>query len=278
MIELKDVSTYNLLYAIWTSKTRNKEILFKCLIDYNISDYQKLEDFIMNHPVENINYDYLELVLKKVKFTINMANEEGRNKNVYKFPNYEDELLESTDENVYGHQLILVNPIQGYNSSRFLLTEMNIKRIKYLLSHTTPNGENALRYINRIGNAYVMKVLNAVKFYDEQVKRQLEYYQYGVTNLFELNQDEKTDELILGSEPIQYSLDYIVDTAIETIWGPMTDYQKKKIKDMSRKIKNGNFSDKGFNSIFNIIRDYVTLEECQKGLVKTKAIKRFIIK
>ena len=70
----------------------------------------------------------------------------------------------------------------------------------------------------------------------------------------------------------------IVDTAIETIWGPMTDYQKKKIKDMSRKIKNGNFSDKGFNSIFNIIRDYVTLEECQKGLVKTKAIKRFIIK
>ena len=232
----------------------------------------------MNHPLENINYDYLELVLKKVKFTINMANEEGRNKNVYKFPNYEDELLESTDENVYGHQLILVNPIQGYNSSRFLLTEMNIKRIKYLLSHTTPNGENALRYINRIGNAYVMKVLNAVKFYDDQVKRQLEYYQYGVTNLFELNQDEKTDELILGSEPIQYSLDYIVDTAIETIWGPMTDYQKKKIKDMSRKIKNGNFSDKGFNSIFNIIRDYVTLEECQKGLVKTKAIKRFIIK
>ena len=278
MIELKDVSTYNLLYAIWTSKTRNKEILFKCLIDYNISDYQKLEDFIMNHPLENINYDYLELVLKKVKFTINMANEEGRNKNVYKFPNYEDELLESTDENVYGHQLILVNPIQGYNSSRFLLTEMNIKRIKYLLSHTTPNGENALRYINRIGNAYVMKVLNAVKFYDDQVKRQLEYYQYGVTNLFELNQDEKTDELILGSEPIQYSLDYIVDTAIETIWGPMTDYQKKKIKDMSRKIQNGNFSDKGFNSIFNIIRDYVTLEECQKGLVKTKAIKRFILK
>lgn len=278
MINLENVSTYNLLYTLLTSANREQKDLLKALSLYNISDYKKLENFIIEHPIKNLNYDYLEKILEQIEVTIDKANTEGREINVYNISKTDNNMLEYTDKNVIGRQLILVNPVIGYNSTRHTLMEMDIKRIKYLLSHTTPNGDNALTYINRIGNSYAKKVYNAIKFYDDQIKRQLENYQDGVTNLFELNQDEKTDELILGGEPIQYCLEYIADTATEMIWGPLTDYQKNKLIEIAKKIKNGNYQDKTFCAIFSIIRDYVTLEETRKGLVKTKTINRFIVK
>ena len=80
----------------------------------------------------------------------------------------------------------------------------------------------------------------------------------------------------MGFEPISYSLEYILDTATDMIWGPITDSQKVRLNTMAKMAKEGKYGSKDLNALFDVIRNYVTLEEAQKGLVKTRTIDRFI--
>lgn len=80
----------------------------------------------------------------------------------------------------------------------------------------------------------------------------------------------------MGTEPISYSLEYILDTAATMIWGPLTDSQKVRLNTMVKMTKEGKYGSKDLNALFDVIRNYVTLEEVQNGLVKTRTIDRFI--
>ena len=98
------------------------------------------------------------------------------------------------------------------------------------------------------------------------------------SNLFTFNYDYKIEELILGDEPLEISLEYILDVASEMIWGPLTNANRRKLESIIKQIKNGNYQDNTYQIILDTIANYVTLKEAQEGLVRTRAINRFITK
>lgn len=82
--------------------------------------------------------------------------------------------------------------------------------------------------------------------------------------------------MVLGGEPIEESFEYIAKNAEVMVWGYLTPKQKQKILEI---IKSDSRYEKAiYNKLFEVITNYVTLEEAQKGLIKTKAINRFIVR
>ncbi len=274
MLKLENVSTYDFLVCLLFSKNENERALGEILQIYEVYDYQRLEFFIMYKPINGIDYSILEEKLKSVKKRVARTNELGIEPQIYLTNNF----FSTTDADVKGKSLILANPIY-IPSKNTTVAKMDINTIKHLLSYATPDGKNALTYVYGIGNLSINKIYNAVLFYDAQVSRQAKSafdYEAAVNNLFEYNIDEKTEELVAGTEPINYSLEYILDTAATMIWGPLTDSQKVRLNTMVKMTKEGKYGSKDLNEIFDVIRNYVTLEEVQKGLVKTRTIDRFI--
>lgn len=274
MLKLENVSTYDFLVCLLFSKNENERALGEILKIYEVFDYKRLEFFIMYKPINGIDYSILEEKLKSVKKRVARTNELGIEPQIYLTNNF----FSTTDADVKGKSLILANPIY-IPSQNTTIAKSDINTIKHLLSYATPDGKNALTYVYGIGNLSIIKIYNAVLFYDAQVSRQAKSafdYEAAVNNLFEYNIDEKTEELVAGTEPINYSLEYILDTAATMIWGPLTDSQKVRLNTMVKMTKEGKYGSKDLNALFDVIRNYVTLEEVQKGLVKTRTIDRFI--
>ena len=64
MLKLENVTTYPLIELLSVRYGIDSQLLLDSLISYQIFDYQGLEDFIFDNPVDNIDYDYLEKDLK----------------------------------------------------------------------------------------------------------------------------------------------------------------------------------------------------------------------
>lgn len=64
MLKLENVTTYPLIELLSVRYGIDSQLLLDALISYQIFDYQGLEDFIFDNPVDNIDYDYLEKDLK----------------------------------------------------------------------------------------------------------------------------------------------------------------------------------------------------------------------
>lgn len=274
MLKLENVSTYDFLVNLLFSKNENERALGEILQIYEIFDYQRLEFFIEYKPINGIDYSILEEKLNSVKKRVGRTNAAGVEPQIYLTTNF----FSRTDADVKGKSLILANPIY-IPSKNTTVAKSDINTIKHLLAYATPTGKNALTYLYGIGDLSINKIYNAVLLYDDQVSRQAKCAfddEAAVNNLFEYNIDEKTEELVVGSEPISYSLEYILDTATEMIWGPLTDSQKTRLNTLVKMTKDGKYGSKDLNEIFDVIRNYVTLEEAQKGLVKTRTIDRFI--
>ena len=272
MLKLENISTYQLIYYLSLSTDPNKKRISDELFWSNISNYQELENFIKYRRGENINYDYLENELEWIKSELAKANEKGITPKLYVTSGYDNMAFDKTDKETTVDALILSNPF------RRISPNLNISNIRTLLAHSTIEGKNALTYLHKIGTSYTEKVYHALEFYDKQLSRQLNDATSINENLFTLNYDQKMEELILGEEPIEVSLEYILDTANTMIWGPLTEPQKLKLNSIIKKIKNGNFSDKRYLAILDVITNYVTLKEAEKGLVRTRAIDRFIVR
>ena len=277
MLKLENISTYQFIYYLALSTDPNKKRISDELFWSNISNYQELENFIKYRRGENVDYNYLENELERVKSELAKANEKGIEPKLYITSGYDNSAFDKTDKETKVDALILSNPL-GSNAIRRMSPNLNISDIRTLLAHSTIEGENALTYLRKVGTSYTEKVYHALEFYDEQLSRQASDATSSNDNLFTLNYDQKMEELILGEEPIEVSLEYILDTANTMIWSQLTEPQKAKINSIIKKIKSGNFSDKRYLAILDVFTNYVTLEEAQKGLVRTKAINRFIVK
>lgn len=274
MLKLENISTYDFIYNLSLIYDANIHAIVLALTQYQISNYQELERFILAKPVKNINYNYLEWHLNNIKRKI--ALKEDTIPQILYNPN--DIIDIYTDEQTKGDKLPIKNPFSKYHHKMYQLYLLSIKDIKTLLAHTTLSGENALTLLKNIGNAYKNKIYSDILFYDEQIKRQKKEADEMTSNLFTFNYDYKIEELILGDEPLEISLEYILDVASEMIWGPLTNANRRKLESIIKQIKNGNYQDNTYQIILDTIANYVTLKEAQEGLVRTRAINRFITK
>ena len=274
MLKLENISTYDFICNLSLIYDANTHAIVLALTQYQISNYQELERFILAKPVKNINYNYLEWHLNNIKRKI--ALKEDTIPQILYNPN--DIIDIYTDEQTKGDKLPIKNPFSKYHHKMYQLYLLSIKDIKTLLAHTTLSGENALTLLKNIGNAYKNKIYSDILFYDEQIKRQKKEADEMTSNLFTFNYDYKIEELILGDEPLEISLEYILDVASEMIWGPLTNANRRKLESIIKQIKNGNYQDNTYQIILDTIANYVTLKEAQEGLVRTRAINRFITK
>ena len=275
MLELKNVSTYRLLNTLSVSYDERKIKLFNALINHKIYDYQRLSKFIEFKPVKDLDYRYLTTFLNRVITKVSNANELGIEPKLYPTKGYTDKFLEHTDEDVKIGNLIINNfLIRKSSALQVANSSCSIAEIKHLLSHTTPTGENASSYLIGVGSSIPKKLQNSVEFYEQQVERQANDALFRNVNLFDYDSFEKEFAFLDTPDPIYEILEYILDSGY-SMGKPISEPLKNEIKSVIDKAKNGQH-DYRLVRILGIIRDYVTLGEIQHGLIKTKAINRFV--
>ena len=277
MVKLGQISINELLVDLyWQTHYGNRAAIeaYKIVRKYYIKDFEKLKEVLEQPDVYN---EYLLDYLQAVTIRLDKLNSKDKNLKVFTLRDYEDYFPSKTDREITGDELLISNPlVLGCNSFNRKLEDYDIASIKHMLSHIDSKGNNALTRLRGISINSAQKIYEAVKFYDAQIERQKREASDEDVNLFWLNFDEKNDALILGSEPIEESFEYIAKNAEEMIWGYLTPQQRQKILEM---IKNDNrYESIIYNKLFEAIVNYVTLEEAENGLIKTKAINRFIVR
>ena len=277
MIKLEHISTNELMKDLfWQMHNQNNAATnaYKIIKKYNIKDFGKLKEVLEKHGINN---DYLQVVLSRMTKKLDQFNSKNMDLQIFSFENYEDEKTSKTDREITGEQLLISNPlVPSCNILEARLENFDIASIKHMLSHIDSKGNNVITSIRGIGKTSAQAIYKAVEFYDAQIARQSKETDNKEANLFWLNADEKADALILGNEPIEESMEYIAKNAEEMIWGYLTLAQKQKILEMIK--KDNRYGNIIFNKLYNAIANYVTLEEAEKGLIKTRAIDRFIVK
>ena len=275
MIELKNVSTYRLLQSLSVSDDERKIKLFNALIIHKIYDYQRLSKFIELKPVKDLDYNYLTNFLNRVIKKVSSANELGIEPKLYSTKGYTDKFLEHTDEEAKIGDLIINNFLNRRCSCLQLSNaSCSIADIKHLLSHTTPTGENSATYLIGVGSSMPKKLHDAVEFYEQQIERQANEALFKNVNLFNYDLQEKDAAMANTPDPFYEVLEYILDSGY-SMGKPISEPLKAELKSIINKAKNGQH-DYRLVHILEIIRNYVTLGEIQHGIIKTKAINRFI--
>ena len=277
MIKLEHISTNELMKDLfWQMHNQNNAATnaYKIIKKYNIKDFGKLKEVLEKFGIYN---EFLLSFLREIIERLDKLNLKSKDLQIFTFENYEDDCPSKTDREITGEQLLTANPlVSSCNKREARLKNYDIASIKHMLSHVDSRGNNAITSIWGIGQNSAQKIYKAVDFYDEQIARQRKEADREDINLFWLNADEKADALILGNEPIEESMEYIAKNAEEMIWGYLTLAQKQKILEMIK--KDNRYGNIIFNKLYNAIANYVTLEEAEKGLIKTRAIDRFIVK
>ena len=153
--------------------------------------------------------------------------------------------------------------------------ESIIAEIKELLGHIDYNDfQNTFTRIRSFGSATGQKVVDAIKFYEQQVLRQAAETEERGINLFMLNKKEK-DEIV--ESEIKYIAEYLIDNAKTLVWGNLTDTQKQRIMSAVLSTK-GEYTQQDKKALINAISNYTTLSELEQGVIKKKTLDRFIVR
>lgn len=306
MLRLEDITTFPFVqFSYMNSKLSEYELAgLKIISDEELTDYQKLQDFLESQSPSIAGYDFLKRQLDLVISKVEKANSRGIMPEIFLLDGYEKEGMEVTDKVIDGSRLITYNPLVGINRTSMLLKNYSIEEIKQLISHTTPEGKNALAFMLKgVGEVKLQEIQFALNFYEEQVKRQYEFYQYTCENMFDKGLLAKLMVLTNSPGMLQEIITFIMETQPELVWGKLSNLQLEKLQ------KFLNFSNKEIESIKKLlyskitktnspllegiketdyfeeyvnficmIADYITLKEAQEGIVRTRTIERFTVK
>lgn len=246
------------------------------LKEYNIGDFGALES-IINSSVEVPKYliDLYDLTNEKLKRKSLKIEPEIY---ITSFPlvsGISKETIIKTEEETKCGDLILTNltSYQGNIKAFQDIKNENITFLRYLLSHTTLNGENALKLLYRIGNREIKKALNALNLYEEQVLRQAKETD---GNLFYLDKNKKRE---IVYEQFEDYIEYFLSHSDEYnfIWGNIT---KTTVA-----LLNGCLTSRGYiavsekikEKLINIFTNYITLEELENGVIENHTLDRFML-
>lgn len=283
MIRLENVSIEKVFnYAKnFKDKDITAKIIYELFIKYDIKDYQKLKDLLnsQKEEFECVSY-FLKKELYGVELKLKNKNEIDTEPEIFTFDRYQSsnidvETLQLTDRENNGGILLYNCPTIRGGARINKLKSMSIDEIKYLASHLCEyHFDNALSIKRNFGIDTVKRVVELVKFYEEQVLRQAQETEERDINLFLLNKDAK-DEIVES----QYKeiIEYLLDNAEQCIWGNLPS--SKKIQ-MLRTIKavRGDTILEDRRRLINAISNYTTLGELEQGVVKKKTLNRFIVK
>ena len=143
----------------------------------------------------------------------------------------------------------------------------------------------------------------SLNFYEEQVKRQYEYYQYKSENMFDKGLLAKIMVLTNSPEMLHEIITFIIEKKPELVWGKLSDLQLEKLQKfltfsksdletinalinsrlngtqspLLANLKETDYFEEYVNFIC-MIADYITLKEAQEGIVRTRIIERFTVK
>lgn len=279
MIKLENVSTKRLIdYAMRLSKyDEEMKRFYELLIVYDILDYQKLKDILVSN---NNEFKFLRNELFDVEQNIKNMNVLGLEPEIFMFDTYrdfgiDDKTLRITDESNKGDLLLYTSPMVRGGARINQLKYMSIDEIKHLASHLNSYKlQNTLMVKRNFGFDTVKKVVEKVKFYEEQVLRQALETDEREINLFMLNKDTK-DEIV--ESQLKDIVEYIIDNANECVWGKLSDTQKHQ---MMRAVlsKRGEYVLRDRRKLIDTISNYTTLKELENGVVKKKTLDRFIVR
>lgn len=282
MINLENVSTRKFIMdskdacdlRIWYAR--------RLLLEHNITDYQKLKDFLESELAKEVtkrNSEFLYGIillqgeLKFVENKITKANEKGKQLEIFTYDSLnssqiDDKSINITDERNKGKILLCSSPIilgSGIKSIR----KLPITQLKHLIGHVDPNNlKNCLSNLDSTTSKKIASIDRAIRFYDEQVIRQYFETPNKECNLFFLNSKEK-QELI--EEQIKDIAEYIADNAKECIWGTLSDTQKKRMLAASLTTRDGTIARVKDNFERNI-KLYTTLTELKNGILNEQEV------
>ena len=283
MIKLENISTERVFN--YAKKFKDSDItaktIYELFIKYDINDYQKLKDLLnsQKEEFEFVSY-FLKTELYGVESRLKNKSELDTESEIFTFDRYQKsnidiETLQLTDIENNGDILLYCCPTIRGGARINRLKSISINEIKYLASHLTEyHFNNALSMKRNFGIDTVKRVVELVKYYEEQVLRQAQETEERSINLFLLNKDAK-DEIVES----QYKeiIEYLLDNAEQCIWGNLPS--SKKIQ-MLRTIKavRGDSILEDRRRLINAISNYTTLGELEQGVVKKRTLNRFIVK
>ena len=286
MINLKDVSIRDFDLFDYFGKYATSEDVEVLRKKVQFLDCQQLNDLIDagDSYFDTVGFkEYLSLIkdiIQQPKYLY--KNAQIYNVDNYKNFNVDDDMLKElreVDLNVYGGDLLFCNPLTKSSAINFKLRRFNVAKIKYLLEHcvvtrTCSVGENALANMRGFGSNNISKVVNSIKFYEEQVIRQLKENNGNIdSNLFYKDYDDK---IFIILDNLNEIAQYFVENANECVWGKISIPQKEAL--ISKVNKKNPVDDIIVSNFVNAIANYTTISELDKGVVKNKTLNRFIVK
>lgn len=265
MITFKNVSSSQ-LYAYIYSKE----------VDTIISDNNlKTVDEVIKFMKLNPNYNWYRTVkrIKELEKIMDKYNKKGKLPEIYLTNDYKDKTLKYTDNLNNGNILLLKNPTnEKYEIDKYI-EENSIETLKQNLSLTKANGTNYFKAnIDKIGNKKIIKIVNSINLYNEQIIRQSKITLDRKTNIFNYQKEEKLEQVNKHYEEIIIYL--IKKTKSELIWGNLSNNQKEKYL---KSINNTNKLEKLIKQrMIDIISNYTTLDELKNIENNKKILNRFI--
>ena len=210
---------------------------------------------------------------------LKQENELGAEPKIFTFPTYQNsnidiETLKLTDRENTGNVLLYSCPTIRGGARINTLKTLSIDEIKNLASHLSQyHFYNALSMKKNFGIDTVKRVVDVVKFYEEQVLRQAKETEERNINLFLLNKDAK-DEIV--ESQFKEIIEYLLDNAEQCIWGNLPSSKKIQMLRTINAIRGGILEDR--RRLVNAISNYTTLSELEQGVVKKRTLDRFIVK
>ena len=200
--------------------------------------------------------------------------------NDYKNLAIDRSLLDNTDKCVSCSRLIYGNSIDIPTSLiKIGIKNMSIFKAKRLLEKIELSRcsimvqEPSIQPYLSLSHKDIIKVKNAINFYEQQVIRQFNEPCGFNDNLFTLNEKEKSS---IVEEEYEQIIEYLINNSISCIYGNMTSSKKMSLICSIDGKGEVNYYIK--NRMIRLIADYTTLGELRQGLVKTKVLDRFISK
>lgn len=272
MFELKD---FTLVFFIKENLHRSE--LAKILKENFIYDYEALDCFIKSGHPDFQKKEFQNLINKQIE-RIKNFNKCCKTKQVYSFEvpaKYSFDISFTDRSTKLSEIFIPANPYKPQSSYYLGKKDFFILDIKYLASKLDENGNNALiRMFKYMGDKRCKKLIWNIDFYNEQLIRTMDSYRIDpYENAFQKDLDLKIEWVTICLPKI---LEYLMSNGNDFIWGPISAKQKLDFENCFQSDTIQNKTLREF--IISLVSRYTTLEENEIGLIRSRALDRFIKK
>lgn len=263
MIKLSNISVSQVLYG-------SEKYLLKLAYENRCYTIEDLLSLMKKYP--NYNWNEVNKRIDEIRPIVTKSEKKGWEPEIYEYDNNGIELVDKINK---GNVLLLDNPTLEIQTKYRGLSQYSIEEVKRNLKLTDRFGRNEIGRLRNIGPDSINKIINALRMYDEQILRQAELTEKRNYNLF-LKDKKAKNEIVqdLYSDIIMY---LIYNTKEKTIWGELTDNQKKLLISSVINSKKKDIIIK--DRMTDIVSNYTTLPELENvANGKRKVLNRFIEK